>query len=652
MNEDIITVLNKLCRRKVTAGKAISLLYRLSITENGFQKDAKTSIRNKFFTHLSNNALNFDKRIEVLEGLKNEYGITESLIHIYGSMLKTDRSYGSFTTASDEDNYQDFDIQDSKEIGEYYDYALKGLSKAIKKDESDFLELIEEKLNERLREQYRYGNSVLILEIIKQLAIKKGKLPIKLRSNIDALILSTPKSREEDIKSLNAFLEEFTVQTIEEELTTFVIEAPYLSERNGEGGYDDISKKRAQDLADRYIEDKIDWETFLPSLLITEQKQTFHFAEKIGQIDYPHEALLEKALELLKTTDEEKHNFLFINGLVLGVGSNEFTRKAIEQSLSHKKTIGLGIHLTRFLKPISLADLKEIKPFLVQNPDYLRLLEYIDILHFTNVELIELISWLTNINLSFLLEILDRVLRKEPNRWNDLEEHINPLIYQNKILYTSSFINNSLHIEDLIQLSIDNNPNLKNIEFILNEIFECYEDFNFHNESMLNSLTYFFLYNYWDQSWPLFGEYVAKTEYIPNGLSYLLSSISFDSSKLLKWVGEKPGKREVVAMRCIDIFKKDNRENEKLAFEPEVLELIDNYGNNLKMLDRLESSLISYTIHSNSAEKLYLKRKELVQTLYDHPLEEVRAFSTRMSAKFDLLIEQEKNFEANYNIGY
>lgn len=652
MNEDIITVLNKLCRRKVTAAKAVSLLYRLSITENGFQEEAKTSIRNKFFTHLSNNALNFDKRIEVLEGLKNEYGITESLIHIYGSMLKTDRFYGSISTASDEDNSQDFDIQDSKEIGEYYEYALKGICEAIEKDEFNFLKLIEEKLNERLSEQYRYGNSVLILEIIEQLAIKKGKLPIKLRSNIDALILSTPKLSEEDIENLNVFLEKFKVQSIEEELSTIVIEAPYLSERNGEGGYNDISKKRAQDLAKKYIEKKIDWETFLPSLLINEQRQTFHFAEKIGQIDYPHEVLLEKALDFLKTIDEKNHNILFINGLVLGVGKNEFTRKAIEQSLNNKNTIGLGIHLTKFIKPILQDNLREIKPFLIQNPDYLRLLEYIDLLHLKNEELVEITSWLKTINYSFSLEVIYNVLRKDLDRWKELENHIGQLLFKTGILRYSSFINSTIHIEELIKLWINSKPEQNKIEFILNEIIECYQDFHFHNDTLLNSLIYFLLENYWENSWAYLGDYIVEYKKIPSKLSYVLNTFNFNNTKLLTWVKEKPGTRAEVAMGFMNIFKKTDDITDKLEFSPSVLVLIDQYGNNKKMLYRLDNSLTSYRIHSISAEKLYLKRKELVQTLRDHPLEEVRAFSSRMSTEFDFLIEQEKNFEANYNNGY
>ena len=216
MNEDIISVLNKLCRRKVTAAKAISLLYTLSVTENGFQEDAKTSIRNKFFTHLSNNALNFQKRIELLEELRGEFGITESLIHIYGSMLKTDRFYGSIHGESESENYQDFDILDSKKKTQYYNYALEGLSEAVKTEEQNLLKLVEEKLNERLSEQYRFGNPELVLEIVEQLSKKVDKLPIKLRSNIDALILSRPQLSEGKITELKAFLEEFDVETVKD----------------------------------------------------------------------------------------------------------------------------------------------------------------------------------------------------------------------------------------------------------------------------------------------------------------------------------------------------------------------------------------------------------------------------------------------------
>ncbi|TDS13542.1 hypothetical protein DFQ03_2835 [Maribacter caenipelagi] len=652
MNDDIVDILNKLARYKITAYKAIALLYQLSISDGDYKHDALISIRNKFYIYLSNNALNLEKRIELLDSLKKDFGITESLIHIYGSILKTERFFGTTNGESEVDNYQDVDIKNYNEIKEYYKYAFEALIDALNTNDSYLLELIEQKIIERLQEQYRYGNYEIIFSLIRKLVVKQGNLPIKLRSNIDALIISQPKLIKEDILSLKAFLEEFKIETTEEELKTIIIDAPYLSERNENGSYNDLSQKRAKDLAKKYIENKVDWETSLPNLLVNEQKQTYHFAEKIGQSDYNHHSLLENAFSFLDRIDKEQHNILFINGLVHGVDNDDFTRKAIDLALNNKNTIEIGIHLTRFLKPILLSDLALIKPFLIQNPNYLRLLEYIDILHLTNDELIELTSWLNNINLSFTLEILDRVIRNEPRRWIALKEIVNPLIYQKEILYNTSFINNSLHIEELIKVSVIDNPNIKNINFILSEIFECYEDFSFQNSTLLNSLVYFFLDQYWDKSWPLIGDYIIEKQNVPLTFSYLLSSISFDNSKLLEWVKEKPGNREVVAMHCLKIFQKYNQDDSKLKFEPEVISLIDNYGNNRKMLAKLEESLTSYTIHTNSAELLYLRRKELVQTLSNHPLEEVRVFSSKMSAKFDLLIEQERNFETNHNLRF
>ena len=118
------------------------------------------------------------------------------------------------------------------------------------------------------------------------------------------------------------------------------------------------------------------------------------------------------------------------------------------------------------------------------------------------------------------------------------------------------------------------------------------------------------------------------------------------------WVEEEPGSREEVAMRFMQTYSKESIENGKPEFEPEILKLINKYGTNQVMLDRLESNLTSYRIHSNSAENLYLRRKELVEPLKDHSIEEVRVFSSRMTATFDLLIEREKNYEENYKLEY
>ncbi|WP_047416547.1 hypothetical protein [Cellulophaga sp. Hel_I_12] len=651
MNDDIIAILNKLCRYKLTADKAITYLYRLAISDIDLKDDAIISLRNMFFAYFSNNALNAEKRIDLLVSFKKEYGITVPLIHIYGSMLKADKFYGSISNELGEDNYQDYNIVNEDELKLYYDYAFESLTSALEIDETLLYELVKEKIIERLQEQFIQGESESILHIVNAIAVREKKLPVKLRGRLDSLLVSSNRLSDDKKSAIEKFLEDYTIKNVSDELDTVLINAPYLSERNVQGEYHDIAKERAQNLAERYIKEKTDWESYLPSLLIDQQKQTFHFAEKIGQSRYPHKELLQKAIKFYKSIEIDRHNYLFINGLVYGVDKNDFTRNVIVHSLSHKNTISIGVHQTRFLKPILLEDLNRIRPYLIQEPNYLRLLEYMDLVHLEDKEMIELFLWLKDINLSFSLEIIENIIRKQPERWMAFEEHVNPHLFTKGVLEISNFINSSVHIEQLIKRSIKSDPAPEKIEFILKEIIECYKDFHFHNETLLNYLVYFFLENYWDKSWPLLGKHITEMQHIPHGLSYLLSSFPYDNSELLKWVEEEPESRAEVAMRFMQLFVKESIVKGKPEFQPEIIELIDKYGHNQKMLDRLESKLTSYSINSISAENLYLKRKELIGILSAHPIEEVKYFSSQMTAKFDLLIERERNTEQNYNLG-
>lgn len=651
MNDDIIAILNKLCRYKLTADRAITYLYRLAISKSDLKDDAIISLRNMFFTYFSNNALNAEKRIALLDSLKTEYGVTVPLIHIYGSMLKAERFYGSISSEPVEDNYQDYNISNKDELQLYYNYAFLSLTTALETDEISLYELVKEKIIERLEEQYIQGESESILHIVNAIAVREKKLPLKLRGRLDSLLVSSNRLSDDKKSAIEKFLEDYTIKNVSDELDTILINAPYLSERNVRGEYHDIAKERAQNLAERYIKEKTDWETYLPSLLVDQQKQTFHFAEKIGQSQYAHKKLLEKVLNFYKSSDVNKHNILFLNGLVLGVNKNDFTRKVMEDSLCYKNTISIGVHQTRFLKPISLEDLNRIRPYLIHEPNYLRLWEYMDLVHLEDKEIIELFLWLKDINLSFSLEIIENIIRKQPERWMAFEEHVNPHLFTKGILKISNFINSSVHIEQLIKRSIKSDPAPEKIEFILKEIIECYKDIHFHNETLLNYLVHFLLENYWDKSWPLLGKHITEMQHIPHGLSYLLSSFPFDNSELLKWVEEEPESRAEVAIRFLPLFVKESIVKGKPEFLPEIIELINKYGDIQKMLDRLESKLTSYSINSISAENLYLKRKELIGTLSAHPIEEVKYFSSQMTAKFDLLIERERNTEQNYNLG-
>ena len=261
-----------------------------------------------------------------------------------------------------------------------------------------------------------------------------------------------------------------------------------------------------------------------------------------------------------------------------------------------------------------------------------------------------MIKWLKDVNYSFALEVLSEIIRKDNLRWPELKDFINDLLYVDHILSEKSFINSTLHIEDLLKISIADNPDQERIEYIIRLINHHYADFNFQNNTLLNSLTYFLLEDYWELTWPILGEYLENEIDNNYGLKNFLERYKFKNEKLFNWASLEPNNRAQIAIYFMDIYFKN--ENESLTFEPFAQAIIDHFGNNKLMLNRLYSKLSNYTIHSASAEGLYKKRKEMIIPLLDHEFTEVKEFAQKMIDYFDRNIEREKTFGDNYELGY
>ena len=362
-----------------------------------------------------------------------------------------------------------------------------------------------------------------------------------------------------------------------------------------------------------------------------------------------NKSLIDSAITILKTIPVKEQDAAFVCGLIYGAKDDAFTRQSIDKLILSEYTAEQGIKLIRYLSPIAHDDMLKVKGVLTANPEYLRNLEYLDWSNLSDSEVIELVGWVKEINYSFALEILFELLRKEKNRWDGLTETINTLLFVKDITSHSSFINSSLHIEDLFIKSINYDPSEAKIEFLVNHIIEKYDDFYLENEPLLNSLTYFLLTDHLEVSWPIFGEHFSKGLGPGYKLKTTLEKINIKSEFLLKWSNVKPEIYPPIAIKFMNIYK-ENKDG-SLDWDVNAKKLIDLYGSNQKVLDNMHSKFTNYfMINSASASALYEKRKALVDQLVDHEFETVQEFAKGLSEYLLSQIKEEDKFGENYEL--
>ena len=81
------------------------------------------------------------------------------------------------------------------------------------------------------------------------------------------------------------------------------------------------------------------------------------------------------------------------------------------------------------------------------------------------------------------------------------------------------------------------------------------------------------------------------------------------------------------------------------VFSPLVMTLIDMFGDIQQVLDSLSVNMGNFS-YVGSVVPLYESHIRLLQGLTTHPIERVRLWAAKMIAGYELMIEHERNYEA------
>jgi hypothetical protein len=645
----IDTVL-KLCLHTETARDSFKLLYGLANGESELKNSANVEFVSLFQVYLAETCLGLEERLLVLDVLVEENEMSSVIINAYERALKSNSFTGRIQSGESKSRCEVFK-PNSEEISGYYNSVIEKLSSIALSDDKTFSKQAFDSILSKAYEQISIGNFNQIFNVINEFIQKQGKISNDTRQKLRELSSDRYELDKGFLEAIKALLDKYKPRSIEEQLTAFVVLPAWINDRDGQGNYINVSSKKAKELAQTYFDESVNWNEGLEVLLKGEQRQTYSFSQVVGEKGESESniVLIDSVFVIFKTIPTEEQNSAFVSGLIYGAKNDAFTRYSIDKLISSNLTEVHGIRLFRYLNPITYKDLIKIKDLLLANPDYLRNLEYLDLTNLTNEEIIELVGWIKDVNYSFALEILYEILRKDDDRWQSLKEIINELLYVDEITEYSSFINSTFHIEDLISKSINDDPSEKKISFLVHQIIEKYNIFSFKNEAFLDHLTFFLINDFFDISWPIYGEHLASGQQSGNKLYSVLEKSISNNRLLYDWATGNLN-YPPIAIRFMNIYKKN--EDGSLAWNEYAKQLIDEFGNQQKVLDNIHSKFINYSmIGSASASLLYRKRKDLVDDLLDHKFDNVKEFAKNMSEYLSSQIVEEDKFGENYELG-
>lgn len=642
-----IETLQKLCYYKETASSAVKLLFEIGNRQNQLKQKASMAFESIFQSRLGETCLKYEERLEVLEDIEKTIGINQLLILAYQRGLKG-YGYTSDIHSGDVDYIdKQFNHTEEEELG-YFKKLIVKLKLIALENQNDNSELAKRALMFRLKDQAIYGDFNGIMAFVEEISKKEKILPQEIR--VKLLELNSMKFNLGDDKNqrINKILEKYAPKTVEQELEIIVVNAPWIYEKREDGSYMNISGQKAKELAGKYYkENNQEWLNYLDILLTGEQKQTFAFGEEIAEL-WPKiitKLNLIKIVFALRKIEPEQQNGVFLNGVVKGYDDDEFTRFTVDFLLKDDTTCFFSLLVTKLIKKLSFSDLEKIKPILQKGEKYLFNIEYLDYSSLSNDEFIKFINWIKEINQSFALQLIWELLRKNENKWDELKDTVNDLVFKDDVLEYSSSINSKIHIEDLILKSLKDNSTEHKINFVTERLLEKYQDYSFNDEAFLNNLLYSLLDSYWEVAWPIIGEFLLDSSKSSFGLRTFLDRITFDNKRLYLWALVND-KNASIAIKFMKVFEegKDGR----LLWDSYAKRLIDEKGNANKFLENLRGKFVNYSIVGASAEELYVKRKKLLKSLENSELTEVREFAFSMEKILEKNIEEERMQRENY----
>jgi hypothetical protein len=510
---------------------------------------------------------------------------------------------------------------------------------------------IEQIIVSKFRQQYLEGNSDAIYHAISNIIEKKGLVDQELRQELVNVSSDRWPISKENKDRIITLLKQYEPKGLKELILLNVIRAPYIIEKKG-GGYNDLSEIKAREIAAAIKDNIEEFYLVLEVLQTGEQRQTYNFANELGKIVKDKKQIIHSAVEALNQVPSESQNPSLIMGLASGIGNDDETRNIIDRLLSLPNISFHAIRLTRFLK-ITLSDTIKFRTLIEENPKYVQELQYLNVDSLSVEELKNYLDWMMSLGNAGIWMSIDtayNVIRNNDARWGDIKTLIRPLIFKSGIITSDA---NSLTIhayEELAVRLIKEESDETLLDFLTSEILKASSQSYFRVEFLIQNLLSQLLENQWDVVWPKIGKALIIND---DGSSYNIINLlkdyrQFNSDKLLHWAKNNQPDGPYYLISFMDFESKD--ENGNSSFPPIINAILDDYGDDKRILDELSNRLHSFST-VGTAMPIFRGRKKMVETLLKHPNKNVRAFAEREVRYFEQDIARETTHNENYNLG-
>jgi hypothetical protein len=650
---NLIWALERLCFRVETFERAAKVLYLFAVSENEkWANNATHQFTQLFQLFLSGTATPLVERLQVISwGLStNDEDYRRVAIQALGRALYNDqfsRMGGAEYQGSSAPLRDYHPLND--EIIKYCADAINMLTDLAISD-SIHSELAMEKIASSIRYVSRLHRCEIIVNSVRRI-IEARKISIwaDALNNLKVTLEFEDHLPNDMVESIQNLINELTPSDLRSQILLKVSVPEWAPmQRDDDGNFINQPRLNAENFAKKLVDENTPWTDFVPTLLQGEQRLSFVFGHKIGELIADKRAFLNDAIDTLRSIPKESQNSEFIAGFLLGTNDKALCTEAIDKFIGTTEIWHHAFYIT-----------KTVASFYTDITKLFVLIDEFDfpITHFqhfqygcamdrlTNEEVLDLCNWICQHGLLgrwVALSLLYMYCSIEENKFLSNRDFFKKLIEDDNMIALEN--NNTrldyYHWQETVQKLLTHFRDESLAIAITKQIVEvCAKpNFNFSADAYISNVIIYIFENYFEATWEYFGEGVMG-DYLTSfhlenligsrngtGVGRVAATLFKNPANypiLLEWCRKH---KEIAPERIAHMMPLSVVENGETNWHPFSKSVIYEFGDSERFVRELSSNMGTFGAVGSSVP-YYETQKKLLQQLIDHPIERIREWA-------------------------
>jgi len=674
VRRNLVWALEKLCFHAVCFEESAKSLLLLASSENEDWSNNATGIFIRLFrTFLSGTEAPPDMRLRLIDcALRSDRDSIRKLA--VSALEQAITTYSGTRTIGAEYQGSGEPLEEWRpkvwgDAFEYWEQSINRLCNLVT-DKDPLAPSSKAAIASNIRGLMQYGRVDVLDTVIKKIVDQDGPLwPTALDSIKDTLRYDGVGMPHEGKTKLEEWVSLLTPSDLGDRLNLLVTRPPYEHEKKEDGHYEDLAAKNAKLLAEELAADMDSIVPYIDSLLVGEQRQAYLFGKNIVVAANKWEPLLSEAIKKIGRTENPNINFLLgiLNGIFVldafewnTIVKVFYDTERLNQYYAHVLVTG-NVRLEQLNCFIELIGKNKIEPFTANTFTYGRPLEH---LNCNNVgKFVKNLASISDYSAWIALDILSMYCHGNSEKWDSCKSIFREIVIILK-LDKESKTQGQLgmhHWHDVVKKLLQDDDTKFAVDLTKQILSSCTDKINYGDLwHYIQPITRLILQKYAKNVWPLFSEAVINSGPLDEyRLRHLLGSgSSFENKKpsvlsdipeeiLKQWCLQHPEKApEFVAQTTDVLLESDN----KYQISPRAQFLIDNFGDNKKVLSALSTNLSSFG-WSGSLVPYLQKEIDALEGLKNHKDGNVRNWITIRLDYLSTMIERETRRDEEHDWG-